>query len=102
MSDLATPRTAAASSPAASGNLDLYELQKPFVEPMLRLCRLTNTALDALFYDVGALTTALLAQNTVINTGASRDAMSSGHPPRTPALSAPTTPSRSPLIFTSH
>ena len=43
-------------------NLALYELQKPFIQPLLRLCRFSNTALDTLFYDVGALTTALLCQ----------------------------------------
>ena len=56
MSDPASPTSTAPSS-AAFSNLELYNLQKPFVEPMLRLCRLSNTALDALFYDVGALTT---------------------------------------------
>src|SRR4030081_3105628 len=75
MSEAASPSIAPASSAAASGNLTLYELQKPFVEPMLRLCRLTNTALDVLFYDVSALTKALLAQHLAIDTGASRNAV---------------------------
>src|ERR1700694_5935958 len=82
----------------STGNLALYELQKPFVEPMLRLCRLTNTALDALFYDVGALTATLLAQHTIINTGASLGAVSSGHPLQVLDLSAATNPSGSILI----
>src|SRR5229473_6426715 len=98
MSDLAPPLAAAASSEAASGNLALYDLQKPFVEPMLRLCRLTNTALDVLFYDVGALTKTLLAQHTVINTGASRSAAFSGHPLQTLDLSAATNPSGSIIV----
>jgi hypothetical protein len=34
-------------------NLALYELQKPFVEPVLRWCRIWNTIFDGLFYDVG-------------------------------------------------
>src|SRR5450755_2415075 len=82
MSDATSPPTAAALSPAAAGNLELYELQKPFVEPMLRLCRLGNTALDAMFYDVGALTEKLLAQHTVIDTGASRESAPSTRPPQ--------------------
>ena len=98
MSDLAPPRIVAASSGVASGNLALYELQKPFVEPMLRLCRLANTVLDALFYDVGALTTTLLAQDTIIKTGDSRNAVSSRHPLQTLDLSAATNPSGSIII----
>lgn len=97
MSDAASPQIAAALSPAAA-NLKLYELQKPFVEPMLRLCRLGNTALDALFYDVGALTTTLLAQHTLVNTGALRNALPPGHPLRTLDLSAATNPSGSIII----
>jgi hypothetical protein len=37
----------------------LYELRKPFVEPMPRMFRLINTVLDIIFYDVGVLTHAL-------------------------------------------
>jgi hypothetical protein len=97
MSDPAQP-TSAAASDAASGNLELYNLQKPFVEPMLRLCRLSNTALDALFYDVGALTTKLLAQHIIINTGTSGDTGSGAQPPQTLDLSAATNPSGSIII----
>jgi hypothetical protein len=97
MSDPAPP-TSAAPSETAFGNLELYNLQKPFVEPMLRLCRLGNTALDALFYDVGALTTKLLAQDTVIDTGASRNSVSSPHLLQTLDLSAATNPSGSIII----
>ncbi|SHJ30291.1 hypothetical protein SAMN05444159_0247 [Bradyrhizobium lablabi] len=98
MSDAAPPQSAAASSLAAYGNLKLYDLQKPFVEPMLQLCRLTNTALDALFYDVGALATTLLAQGIDINTGASCDDGTSPRPPKTIDLSAATHPSGSIVI----
>jgi hypothetical protein len=98
MSDIASPGIDVATSGEASGYLALYELQKPFVEPMLRLYRLTNTALDALFYDVGALTTALLAQHTIIDTGASRHASSARHQPQTLDLSAATNPSGSIII----
>ena len=49
-------------------NLALYEAQKPFVEPLLRWCRLWNTALDGLFYDVGLLSVALLARGDVVDT----------------------------------
>jgi hypothetical protein len=97
MSEAASPRIAV-SSPEAFDNLALYELQKPFVEPMLRLCRLTNTALDVLFYDVSALTKALLAQDTAIKTAAARNAMSADHPLRTLDLSAATNPSGSIIV----
>ena len=43
------PRTSG-PIPLAGGDLALYELQKPMVEPLLRIFRLTNTALDVLFY----------------------------------------------------
>ena len=98
MSNPAPSRVAAASSPAASDNLALYELQRPFVEPLLRLFRLTNTALDTLFYDVGVLTRALLAQDTVVNTGATRNVVSSRHPLQVLDLSAATNPSGSIII----
>jgi hypothetical protein len=49
-------------------NLALYEVQKPFVEPLLRGWRLWNTALDCLFYDVGVLSAALLARGAVVDT----------------------------------
>jgi hypothetical protein len=98
MSHATSSPTAAALSPAAADNLRLYELQKPFVEPMLRLFRLGNTALDAMFYDVGALTTTLLAQHTVINTEALRKARPSHHPLQTLDLSAATNPSGSIII----
>jgi hypothetical protein len=94
MSDATSPSIAAAASPEAAGNLELYELQKPFVEPMLRLCRLGNTALDAMFYDVGALSTKLWAQHTVIHT----EALNADQPWRTLDLSAATHPSGSIII----
>jgi hypothetical protein len=49
-------------------NLALYEVQKPFVEPLLRWCRLWNTAIDGLFYDVGVLNAALLAKGAIVDT----------------------------------
>jgi hypothetical protein len=98
MSEAASPSIAPASSAAASGNLTLYELQKPFVEPTLRLCRLTNTALDVMFYDVSALTKALLAQHLAIDTGASRNAVPADHPLHTLDLSAATNPSGSIIV----
>jgi hypothetical protein len=58
--------TYAAGSPA---DLALSELQRPFVEPLLRCFRFANTLLDTLFYDVGALTSALMARGMKINTG---------------------------------
>jgi hypothetical protein len=53
---------------ADDGDLALYELQKPLVEPLLRMFRMTNTALDMLFYDVGAFTAAMFRQGAVVDT----------------------------------
>jgi hypothetical protein len=60
-------------------NLALYEVQKPFVEPLLRWCRLWNTALDGLFYDVGLLSVALLARGAVVDTEAAANSNWSQH-----------------------
>jgi len=68
-----TPPAVAAGDRLAtmpSGDLALYELQKPLIEPLLRLFRFTNTALDMLFYDVGAFTTAMLARGAAVETSA--------------------------------
>jgi hypothetical protein len=48
-------------------NLALYEVQKPFIEPILRSWRLWNTTFDTLFYDVGLLTTALLTKGVAVS-----------------------------------
>src|SRR5262249_32962495 len=79
-------------------NLALYDLQKPFVEPMLRLCRLTNTALDILFYDVSVLTAALLEKGTTIDTGMPANTVSAAHPLQKLDLNAATNPSGSVII----
>jgi hypothetical protein len=50
------------------GDLALYELQKPLVEPLLRMFRMTNTALDVLFYDVGAFTAEMFKHGAVVDT----------------------------------
>jgi hypothetical protein len=76
----------------------LYELQKPFVEPMLRMFRLTNTALDVMFYDVGVLTQALWAKGTAIDTGAAAGSASGTHPLQTLDLTAATNPSGSIIL----
>jgi hypothetical protein len=84
-------------SDSSPGSLALYDLQRPFVEPMLRWCRLANTAIDFLFYDVGVLTSALLARGTTINAGAP----TSGpipHPLATLDLTAATNPSGSIIV----
>jgi hypothetical protein len=56
------------TSGAHDGDLALYELQKPLVEPLLRMFRMTNTALDMLFYDVGAFTAAMFRHGAVVDT----------------------------------
>jgi hypothetical protein len=76
-----------------AGTLAIYNLQKPFVEPMLRVCRLANTALDFLFYDVGVLTASLLAKGETVSTGASANASSARHPLDSLDLSTQTNPS---------
>jgi hypothetical protein len=91
----AQPTAPATMSPQ---NLAMYELQKPFVEPMLRMFRLTNTALDVIFYDVGALTAALWEKGTAIDTGAAGGKSSSAHPLQTLDLTAATNPSGSIIV----
>ena len=75
-----TSASRAISTAVSPENLALYEVQKPFIEPALRWGRLWNTTLDILFYDVGVLTSALLAKGMVINTGAPANSGSPTHP----------------------
>src|SRR5471032_55342 len=99
MSDTSVRDTAGSRpSTAPTQYLAIYDLQKPFVEPLLRLCRLTNTALDTLFYDVGALTAALLAKGTAIDTGGPSNSGAAARPLRTLDLTAATNPSGSIII----
>src|SRR5258708_21891681 len=58
-----------AAAVGGGSDLALYELQKPLVEPLLRMFRMSNTALDMLFYDVGAFTAAMFRHGTVVDTG---------------------------------
>jgi len=80
----------------SSENLALYEVQRPFIEPILRSCRLWNTTFDALFYDVGLLTTALLTKGTIVVTEAR--ANSPKHPLTILDLTAQSNPSGSIII----
>src|SRR4051812_16062335 len=70
-----------ASGRIPTPDLALYELQKPFVEPMLRLCRFTNTALDVLFYDVGSFSAAMLSRGSTIDTRARSNSAHVSTPP---------------------
>jgi hypothetical protein len=79
-------------------NLALYEVQKPFVEPLLRWCRLWNTALDGLFYDVGLLSAALLANGAVIDTEAPASSNWSRHRLAMLDLTAQSNPSGSIIV----
>jgi hypothetical protein len=54
------------SETTVGGELALYELQRPMVEPLLQMFRLTNTALDVLFYDVGAFAAAMHDRGAVV------------------------------------
>src|SRR5882724_2870209 len=99
MSDSSVGNTATGGMPSVPADtLAFYELQKPFVEPLLRLCRFTNTALDTLFYDVGALTAALSAKGTAIDTGGPNNSGATPRPLQTLDLTAATNPSGSIII----
>ena len=74
-----TSRLPAGGSTVSPELLTLYELQRPFVEPLLQWCRLTNTAFDILFYDVGVLASALLAKGLIVDTTVPANA-SARHP----------------------
>jgi hypothetical protein len=99
MPDPSPGQVADAATPVSLSNETqmLYELQKPFVEPLLRMFRLTNTAIDVLFYDVGVLTTELWERGTAIKTGVAAD-RASAHPLTTLDLSAATNPSGSIIV----
>jgi hypothetical protein len=91
--------SAAGATPSLSTDgLGIFELQEPFVEPLLRMFRLTNTALDVLFYDVGALTAALWAKGTRVDTGLAANSAAAPHPLETLDLSALTNPSGSVIV----
>jgi hypothetical protein len=68
-SNIHSPTAEGPPEATGSGDLALYELQKPLVEPLLRMFRATNTALDFLFYDVGAFAAAMFKLGAVIDTG---------------------------------
>lgn len=91
----ASQATNAAVSPE---NLALYEAQKPFVEPILRACRLWNTAFDTLFYDVELLSASLLGKGEVVDTEAPANSSSSRHPLAILDLSAQSNPSGSIIV----
>jgi hypothetical protein len=94
-----SPRNSAAAIPPIfpSANLALFELPKIFAEPMLRLCRLTNTALDVLFYNVAVLTADLLAKGGTIDIRATNSAAAK-RPLKVFDLSAATNPSGSIIV----
>lgn len=94
MSSASQPRHFAVSPE----NLALYEVQKPFIEPILRSWRLWNTTFDTLFYDVGLLTTALLTKGTIVVTEATANSNSPRHPLTILDLTAQSNPSGSIII----
>jgi hypothetical protein len=71
MNQDSTIRSPGADDPQTTGGgaLSLFELQRPLVEPFLRMFRMTNTALDVLFYDVGAFAAAMFARGSIVDTG---------------------------------
>jgi hypothetical protein len=60
----------------AVGPLSAFELPAAFLRPALEACRLSNTALDAIFYDVPRLVRELAARGVVV--GAPDDSDSTG------------------------
>jgi len=83
---------------SSPGFLTVFELQRQFVEPLLRTGRFTNTLLDFIFYDVWTLAAALLARGAVVVTEASSNIPVAGHPLEILDLSALTNPSGSIII----
>jgi hypothetical protein len=53
---------------AVNGFLDDFEIPPALVEPALQMCRLLNTSLDLLFYDVPALVRDLQARGQTVGT----------------------------------
>ena len=64
--------------------LSLFEIPRFLVEPTLRCWRLSNAALDTVFYDTGVLTTELLWRGALVSTLPSHLPSASGEAP-TPA-----------------
>ena len=79
-------------------NLALFELQKPFVEPALKLCRAFNTALDVLFYDVNRLESELAARGRTIDTGLRLNSQKVPNPKQVLDLTALTNPGGSVIV----
>ena len=69
------PSVLAASDTPAHEPLSIFELPSDLVKPALEACRLFNTSIDALFYDVPALVDALRSRGETVaataNTAAS-------------------------------
>jgi len=54
---------------AMGGFLELFEIPQPLIEPALQACRLFNTSLDSMFYDVPALVRGLAERGLTVGTG---------------------------------
>lgn len=63
--------------------LAIYDVPRAVVDPLLRSLRTVNTAVDALFYDVGALWRQLFARGVVVSTE-----IAAAHPPRRAHMAA--------------
>lgn len=59
-------------------SLSCFEVPRALVEPAVAALRLGNTALDAIFYDVGALAAALFAHGDYVDAGSSPASMPHG------------------------
>jgi hypothetical protein len=64
--------------------LNMFEAQRPFVEMALGFLRLGNTALDAIFYDVNALSADLHRHGETIVTDDEAPAAATSHAPARP------------------
>src|ERR1700730_12913674 len=68
-------RRTAMSDIRAADQLSWFEMPRAFVEPLVRLLRLTNTALDVAFYDVNTLIADLHSHGLSVVTDPEEDKM---------------------------
>lgn len=68
--------------------LSIFEIPPDFVEPALRILRLSNAALDAYFYDVGVLMTELLWRGELVWTAPAPVLLALGMPEAPLAIEA--------------
>ena len=70
-------------------SLSIFEIPRFLLEPALRAFRLSNAALDAIFYDTGVLTTELLWRGALVSTALRNLASAGGKPVPPPPIQGP-------------